>query len=113
KKSLRALAVKGDAAKQPERGAIEALKAESHLHLTQFPQAGEAFTAAAKDSIDAKDIGLYRATALLIKRSPGGRYTPKPSPDAKEKSEPTDIVVDDSRKKAFAALYTDESKSVQ
>src|SRR5437764_83791 len=61
KKSLRALAVKGDAAKQPERGAIEALKAESHLHLKQFPQAGEAFTAAAKDSIDAKDIGLYRA----------------------------------------------------
>ena len=95
KKSLRVLSVKGEGVKQPDRGAIEA------------------FTAAAKDSTDQKDVGLYRATALLIKRSPGAKYSPKASADAKEKPEPIDIIVADSRKKAFTALYTDEAKSVQ
>ena len=107
------LSVKGDPSKQPDRAAIEALKGEAQLHLKQFQPAAESFAAAGKDAADAKQIGEYRATALLVKRSPGGRYTPKPVAGATEKSEPIDILAPDSRKKAFAALYVDESKLVQ
>jgi len=113
KKSQRAVSGKGDPSKQPDRAAIENLKGEAQLHLKQFPQAIESFNAAAKDATDTKDVGQYRAMALLVKRSPGGRYVPKPVPGAGERPQPIDIIVPDSRKQAFAALYTDESKLVQ
>ena len=109
------------AGKSLDRGPIEALKADAHLHLKQNQPAVEAFTAAARDTEDPTDVGLYRATALLIKRSRGQTYVPKAAgaaansaagTDVKDKPQPIDIIETDSRKKAFEALYNDESKAV-
>jgi methyl-accepting chemotaxis protein len=112
KKSARALSVKGDAAVQTDRAAIEALKADAYLHLKQNGPASEAYTAAAKDCTDPKEAGLYRATALLVRRSRGQNYIPKTSTaDSKEKPAPIDILAEDSRRKAFAALFADESRA--
>src|SRR6185369_11837898 len=82
--------------------------------MKQNAPAAEAFTSAAKETTDAKEVGLCNATALLIKRSQNGMYTPKQpttKPAAGSKPAPIDITQPDARKEAMLALFNDESKA--
>jgi hypothetical protein len=111
KKVASVLSLKGNAAQGYDRVALYKLKAESHLRLKQNAPAIEAFTNAAKEATDAKIAGECNALALLVKRSPGGRYTPKqPLAGTTGKPAPIDILNLQTRKDAMAALFNDESK---
>src|SRR5437762_8911449 len=61
KEAQRAIAMKGEAAKQFDRGALFAMKGEAHLRLKQSAPAAEAFTQAAKESSGAAgdDVDKY------------------------------------------------------
>jgi hypothetical protein len=101
-----------------DKARLLSLKAESHLRLKQSLPASDAFAAAAKESSDEKVAGLYKATAMLVRKSPSGQYQPKPpvtkSSDSKPptKPEPIGIIEPDSRKRAFAALFDDEANGM-
>jgi hypothetical protein len=115
KKLSTALGMKGNAAQAYDRVALFKLKGESHLRLKQPAPASDSFTNAAKEAKDSKEVGLCNATALLIKRSTNGVYTPKlPQAGADGsrggKGAPIDIIDPKSRKDAMAALFNDESK---
>jgi hypothetical protein len=115
KKLSTLLGLRGNAAQGYDRAELFRLKGEAHLALKQQAPAAEAFTNAAKEAKDAKDVGLYNATALLIKRSSGGMYAPKQPQAGADgsrgpKPERIDITDPKNRKDAMAALFNDESK---
>lgn len=106
-KATRVLQIKGEAAKGYNRTKILMLKAEAQLRLKQVSQALEAFTAAAKEATDPKDAATATATELLVRKSPGLKYTIRPKGGGKP--ETLDILDEAQRKQAMAALYTDEA----
>jgi hypothetical protein len=117
RKSTMALNYKGPSAPQLDRGTLLALKAEAYLRLRQFLPAADTFTLAAKEATDEKDIALDKSTALLIRRSPAGQYTPKSGSTTQpavagrvSKAPPIGIVDPETRKAAMAALFEDELK---
>src|SRR4030095_15679992 len=77
KKVSQALQLKGNAGQAYDRPALFKLKGEAHLRMKQTAPAADAFTMAAKEATDPKEVGLCNATALLIKRSQNGVYKPK------------------------------------
>lgn len=103
------LALRGEAARDIDRGALYSLKAESHLRLRQASLAADAFAAGAKETDDANRAAYLRATALVIKRAKNNAYQPKG--DAKA-SQPIDVLDESSRRAAIKALYADESADV-
>jgi hypothetical protein len=106
-KATRVLQIKGDAAKGYNRPKILMLKAESQLRLKQVSQALEALGAAAKEATDPKDAATATATELLVRKSPGLKYTIRPKGGGKP--ETLDILDEAQRKQAMEALYADEA----
>ncbi|HWP41371.1 MAG TPA: hypothetical protein VNL70_10635, partial [Tepidisphaeraceae bacterium] len=76
------------------------------------PLAADAFADAAKEPGQELDIATYAATAILIRRAPGGLYQPKSSEPGAARPQPIDIVSPESRKQALAALFSEESEQV-
>ena len=112
----RALAVKGDAARDYDRYELLILKAEAHLRLKNTAAAAAAFDEAAKSATHAKGAALGTVSAELVRRSRNLQYTP-PAPK-KEKSaaaapaEPIDITDADGRARAFTAMLEDAKAKV-
>jgi hypothetical protein len=114
----RLLDLKGDLA-VPDRDELFMLRGEADLGLRQRDAAITSFSAAAKESSNAKEADLALATQTLIEKSPGLRYTPRHSTaasveadvsdSAEETQQPIDIVPSESRHKAFVAIYADQS----
>jgi len=121
KETSLALPLTADPSKGYDKSALLALKGESQLQLKQMAPASESYAAAAKEAKDPGLADLYRATSVLIKRSPGGNYLPK-QPSTKPagaasaapagKAEPINIIEMKTRKEALVALFNDESKVV-
>jgi hypothetical protein len=105
-KATRVLQLKGDAAKPYDRVKVFMLKGEAQLRLKQTTPALDAFASAAKEAKDFKEAATPIATEALVRKSPGFKYSVKPTGGGKPES--LDILDDAQRKKAFAALYADE-----
>jgi hypothetical protein len=106
-KATRVLQLKGDAAKGYNRAKVQMLKGEAQLHLKQVSPALDAFAAAAKEATDPKDAALATATDMLVRKSPGLKYTVRPRGGGKP--EVLDILDEAGRKQALAALYAEEA----
>ncbi|MDB5322864.1 MAG: hypothetical protein JWN40_4495 [Phycisphaerales bacterium] len=106
-KATRVLQLKGDAAKAYNRPKVMMLKGEAQLRLKQVSQALDAFAGAAKESTDAKEAATATATEMLVRKSPGLKYTVRPKGGGK--SESLDILDEAGRKQAMSALYADEA----
>jgi hypothetical protein len=106
-KATRVLQIKGEAAKGYNRAKVLMLKAEAQLRLKQVSQALEAFAAAAKEATDPKEAATATATEILVRKSPGLKYTLRPKGGGKP--EMLDILDEAGRKQAMAALYADEA----
>ena len=106
-RASRALALKGAAATGVNRSKVFMLRGEAQLHLKQGAQAIDSFASAAKEAKDPKDAALATATEALVRKSAGGKYTVKSKTGGKP--EVIDILDEEGRKKAFAALYEEES----
>lgn len=119
----RVLPLKGKAAAGFDRYELLVLKGETHLRLTQNPNAAAAFGDAADEaekngSSEDKDKGglsekaaVARATQMIIKRSKGTDFTPKTRKGGK--AEPINIADPAQRKTAIAALLADEKSAVE
>lgn len=106
-KATRMLQLKGNAANGLDRAKVLMLKGEAQLRLKQGAQAIDSFASAAKEAKDPKEAALASATEALVRKSAGGKYTVRPKGGGKP--EVLDILNDDGRKKAFEALYEQES----
>lgn len=106
-----ALTKSGTAADKAE---LLEMRGEAMLQQKSFAPAADSYTQAGNLAADDKMAALDRATGLLIKRSAGGKYTPKqPSTNpAVQGKQPIDILDETARKSAFSALYNDESKTL-
>lgn len=119
RKTNTALNLKGNLAVGFDRAELQVLRGEAYLRLKQNPNAVTAFNAAVKETTDSTKGGLWTATAVLIGKSPGGRYVPKQPPGTgaaaggATRGGPIDIVEPATRKEAFAALFNDEYKLAQ
>src|SRR5688572_20301841 len=78
-KLSRALALKGDAAKQYDRHELLRAKAEAHLNIKDTAAAASAFAAAAKEAPDDASRAQDKASEIVVKRSKNLVFTPKPS----------------------------------
>jgi hypothetical protein len=83
-----------------ERFELLMMKGECQLQLTDRLGASSSFKAAAKVAGNLGEFAAARATALIIDRSPMGKFNPPFGSGEK----PIDIVPADSRKKAMASL---------
>lgn len=101
--AARALRLTEEAARGYDQYELQVIRGDSLLHLGDPVTALQAYEAAA-ESRQPRQVGVARATALLIRRSTDLKYTPKSKPDA----QPIDIVDRDSRRKAAAALLDDQ-----
>jgi hypothetical protein len=106
-RASRALALKGESAKSVNRAKVYMLKGEAQLHLKQGAQAIDSFAGAAREAKDPKDAALATATEALVRKSAGGKYTVRSKTG--DKPQVIDILDEEGRKKAFAALYEEES----
>jgi hypothetical protein len=106
-KATRVLQIKGEAAKAYDRPKVLMLKGEAQLRLKQVSQALDAFASAAKETTDAKEAATATATEMLVRKSPGLKYTVRPKGGGKP--ETLDILDEAGRKQAMAALYADEA----
>ena len=106
-KLSRALALKGDAAKQYDRHELLRTKAEAHLNIKDTAAAASAFAAAAKEAPDEASRAQDKASEIVVKRSKNLVFTPKPTKKG-DKAEPVEIVDPEKRKAAFAALLEEE-----
>src|SRR5882724_3533710 len=77
-KATRVLQIKGEAAKGYNRPKVLMLKGEAQLRLKQVSQALDAFAAAAKEASDPKEAATATATEMLVRKSPGLKYTVRP-----------------------------------
>jgi hypothetical protein len=105
------LALKGQAAKTVDRYQLFMLKGECLLQTKATRLALDAYAAATKEAANDHDRVLAEAHETLVKESKGFAYTPRTAatPGAeKARPAPIDILNIDSRRKAFAALLTDE-----
>jgi hypothetical protein len=100
------LAAKSSPTDKPVRYTLLMLKGEALLRTKSADAAFDAFHAASLIGPDDKSIALARATASLIKHSSAGKYQPKSAAGATTAAA-IDIVDPNSRKQAFAALFTD------
>jgi hypothetical protein len=107
-KATRLLQLKGNAANGVNRAKVYMLKGEAQLHLKQGAQAIDSFANAAKEAKDPKDAALATATEALARKSAAGKYTVRSKTGGKP--EVIDILDEEGRKKAFAALYEEESR---
>jgi hypothetical protein len=105
-KATRVLQIKGEAAKGYNRAKVLMLKAEAQLRLKQVSQALEAFAAVPKETTDPKEIATATTTEMLVRKSPGLKYTVRPKGGGKP--ETLDILDQAQRKQALAALYVEE-----
>jgi len=96
----RVLMLRGDAARPYDPFALLLLRGDCLLHLQDRATASEAYAAAAR-STDPAQRAEARATALLINKSVGLVFTPKPP----AKPTPISIVERADRKKAMLALH--------
>jgi len=106
-KLSRALALKGDAAKQYDRHELLRTKAEAHLNIKDAAAAASAFAAAAKEAPDEASRAQDKASEIVVKRSKNLVFTPKPGKKG-DKAEPVEILDPEKRKAAFAALLEEE-----
>jgi hypothetical protein len=111
RETSRALAMRDEVLRNRgfERVDLLRLRGESNLRLKQFVPASDAFAAAAREvaETDADRAASLRATSILIKRSKNNAYVSK-----RGKGEPIDLLEQESRKRAIAALYDDEAADV-
>jgi hypothetical protein len=86
------------------------LRGESLLRTKSDGPAADAFRDAAKAAKSDEQASLARATEYLLRKSRNQAYTPKPHDTkiANDKPDPIPLIDPDSRKKAFAALLSDE-----
>jgi hypothetical protein len=108
-----ALAIRGEAGKNIDRAQLQMLKAECHLRMKAPTMAAEAYAAAVKDARDDKTRNLAAAHQLLMQRQRGLAYRPVAAQVKGSAPVTIDILDPASRKKAFAALLTDELAAVQ
>jgi len=103
------LAEKSTAAKPDVRYALLMLKGETLLRMKASASAQDAFKAASLVvGADDKSVAIAKATVALVKRSGNAKYQPKAKADNSTAQQPAiDILTTDSRKQAFAALFTD------
>jgi hypothetical protein len=73
----------------------------------QGAQAIDSFASAAKEAKDPNEAAMATATEALVRKSAGGKYTVRSKTGGKP--EVIDILDDEGRKKAFAALYEAEA----
>ena len=134
-KLTRVLALKGNAAKAYDRHDLLRLKAETHLRQKETAAASAAFELAAKEAPDEKAKAADVASAMLVKRSRNGSFTPtaakksasggtgavaagaKAGGDLGAKaaapaSGPIDITDPEKRKEAFAAMLAEQKQQV-
>jgi hypothetical protein len=107
-----ALSVRGEAAKKIDHYQLYMLKAECHVRTKAASMAVEAYANAAKEAPDDKSRNLAAAHELLMRKQRGMTYTPA-SRDKAKPAAAIDVTDPASRKKAFAALFTDELAALQ
>jgi hypothetical protein len=100
---------KGTLAKPDAHYALLMLKGETMLRMKSSSSAQDAFRAASLVvGADDKSVSIAKATVSLVKRSGNAKYQPKAKADNSAALQPAiDILAADSRKQAFAALFTD------
>ena len=91
-----------------DKAQLYALKGEAQLHLKQWSQASDAFAKAGKAATDPAVAATDTATALLVKKSPGGTYKPKQPAADGTKPSPVGVASADDRKTALGYLFADE-----
>lgn len=90
------------------------LKARTHLQMKEGSLAAASFGLAAKETADPKKKADAAAYQLLLQRSNGVRFVPRPAPGDRSGGskapppEPIDLVNPDSRKQALATFYQEE-----
>jgi hypothetical protein len=102
----RVIDLRGKAGEGYDRYELLMLRMETLLRMKSQDAALRTATEAAASTDDPQRQAVAKAMALLIRRSRGLLYTP--GIPKKLKLPPIDIVEPDSRKKALAALLTDE-----
>lgn len=108
----RVLGLKGKAASGYDRGELLLLKGEALLQTKQTTAAIDVFESVVKQGTEAKGKEMGQAMALLVRRSPGGKYTPKTK--AKDKPAASINILDpDQRKAALSAMLVDELADLQ
>jgi hypothetical protein len=108
----RALAVRGQAAKDYDRYDLLVLKGEGHLNLKNPSASAEAFDEAAKYAADEQAAALARSMAELVRRTKGQPYTP-PAKKGQPPPAPIDVLDRKQRPAAFAGLYDEYEAKVR
>jgi hypothetical protein len=105
----KSLADKSVLAKPDEHYALLMLKGEAMLRMKASASAQDAFHAASLVvGADDKSVSIANATVSLVKRSGNAKYQPKTKDGTSTGQQPAiDILNTDTRKQAFAALFTD------
>lgn len=105
----KSLADKSTIAKPDVHYALLMLKGETMLRMKASASAQDAFKAAGLVvGADDNSIAIAKATVALVKRSGNAKYQPKAKADNSTAQQPAiNILTADSRKQAFAALFTD------
>jgi len=110
----RVLPLKGPAAQPYDRYELFSMKAESHLQLKQQAAAAAAFEEASKvEAIDKQKQAVADSMVLLVKRSQQNQYTRKSPTSQPSEPKTIDLLDQDKRKDAFAALAADELATLQ
>jgi hypothetical protein len=110
-----ALSLRGDAAKKVDQYQMYMLKAECHVRMKVPTMAAEAYTNAAKAATDDKSRNIAAAHELLMRKQRGLVYKPVTAQQGKSPAATATIDITDpvNRRKAFAALFTDELAALQ
>lgn len=100
---------------QYDKARLLELRGEAQLQLKQTAPAAQSFADAAEATDDEKAQGQDKAMAQLLKRSPGGNYTPKfpvdgSTPRSGTRQAPISVLDAATRKEAFKAMFNDELK---
>lgn len=107
----RVLILKGKAAESYDRHELLEIRGETQLRMKSLPAAAQSFAEAAKETNDGPSVAKDIATEILLKKSTALlQYQPKAKDPADKTKQlpPIDILEPDNRKKAIAALLTDE-----
>jgi hypothetical protein len=102
--------MKGPAVKNLDKYDYLMLRGEASLQKKQQSAAVTAYQDAAKETSDPTKAGVAKAMVKLLQQSKGFQFTPKPSSDPTHPATPLNILDQNDRKLALAALFDDEWK---
>jgi hypothetical protein len=107
------LATKGPAAASLDRFNILMLKGEAQVGMRSLSAAASTFRLAEKETKDPRQVALAKWTAELFARAKGATYVPKTIGPGLQKQGPIDLMDNDKRKDAFAAMLDDELTTME